>query len=258
MDVEAAVHESAVVAPRARLGAGVRVGPFVTIEDDVEVGAGTVLLPGTVLLAGSRIGAGCRLGPHAVVGGLPMDKGFRGEPSFAVLEDEVELREFATVHRATGEGAETRVGAGTLVMTSAHVSHNVRVGREVVLTTAVQLGGHVEVGDYAVLGSTALVHQHARIGAYAMFGAGSATNRDVLPFSLARGNLARHYRLNRVGLERRGIVGERYRVLERALRAVRRRDDAGLAELAERSADARVLRDFVAASGRGVARFVTG
>lgn len=247
----------AAVDPTAKLGANVAIGPFVTIEADVEVGEGSRLLPGTVLLAGSRVGRGCTLGPYAVVGAEPMDTGFHGERSLAVLEDEVTLRDFATVHRATGEGHETRVGAGTLVMSYAHVSHNVSVGERCVITTAVQLGGHAQVGHHAVLGSGALVHQFVRIGPYAMFGAGSATNQDVLPFSMARGNPARHYRLNAVGLKRNGFSGERYGDLERAMRYLRRRDHAALAELAATNGDAKELLDFVAASRRGVLRFVT-
>ncbi len=47
-------------------------------------------------------------------------------------------------------------------------------------------------------------------------------------------------------------------VTETLHRKVARARDESYAELAERSADARVLRDFVATSGRGVARFVTG
>lgn len=254
----AALHPSAAVHPDAHLAADVTVGPFVVVEADVTVGAGTVLLPGTVLHSGSRVGSGCRLGPYATVGGTPMDVKFRGERSFAVLEDGVELREFASVHRATGEGAATTVGRGTLVMSYAHVSHNVRVGQGCVLTTSVQLGGHCEVGDFAVLGANALLHQFCRVGPYAMLGAASAANQDVLPYAMARGNPARHYRLNRVGLDRHGITGDRYRALERALRAVRRRDRAALDELAERSEEARAVRDFLDGSPRGVARFVTG
>lgn len=252
------IHPSAVVATGARLAGDVRVGPQAVIEDDVEIGPGSVLLPGTVLMAGSRIGARCALGPYAVVGGLPMDHAFRGERSFAIVEDDVEIRDFATVHRATGEDRATRVGAGSVVMSYAHLSHNVRVGRGVVLTTTTQLGGHVEVGDHATLGAGVMVHQFVRIGAHAMVGATSGANRDLLPFTLARGNLARHYRLNRVGLTRHGIDGERYAALERGLRALRRRDEATLAELAEASPDVARLRSFRDESRRGVARFVGG
>jgi UDP-N-acetylglucosamine acyltransferase len=166
------------------------------------------------------------------------------------------LRDFATVHRATGEGAETRVGAGTLVMSYAHISHNVRVGNACVLTANVQLGGYCEVGDGAVLGAAAMLHQFCRVGAGAMFGAGSGANRDVLPYSLARGNPARHYRLNRVGLARRGVTGERYRALERAIRAFRRRDWALLAALADESEDVRAMLHFKETSRRGLCGFV--
>ena len=254
----ATIHPSAHLHPEARLAPDVRVGPGVVVEADVEVGAGTELLAGTVLHDGSRIGQRCRLGPYAVVGGLPMDSHFAGERTLAVIEDDVTVREFVTVHRATGEGTRTTVGAGTLLMSYVHVSHNTSVGRACVLTTAVQLGGHSEIGDHAVLGSNALIHQFCRVGEYAMVGGASAGNMDVLPFTMARGNPARHYRLNRVGLGRNGIDGERYRALEQAVRALRRRDRARLLELAEGSADVRRLLEFADASRRGVARFAGG
>lgn len=254
----AEVHASAVVDPSAMLSDGVRVGPHVVIEAGVEVGAGSTLLAGTVLRRGSRLGPRCRLGPYATVGGPPMDRDYQGEDSVCVLEEEVELREFASVHRATGPGAVTRVGAGTLVMPGAHVSHNVQVGRGVVLTNAVQLGGFARVDDEAVVGGGVLVHQYTRIGTLAMVGGGSHVNRDVLPYALARGSMVRHYRLNRVGLHRHGIDGERYAALQRALRAVRNRDEARLASLAASWPDVAHLRDFRAESPRGVARFAGG
>lgn len=251
------VAAGAVVAPGARLGTGVEVHAGAIVEDDVEVGAGTQLLAGTILHSGSRVGANCRLGPYAVVGGLPMDAAFQGEPSLAVLEDGVVLREFTSVHRATGAGNETRIGAGSLIMSGAHVSHNARVGKQVVLTTAVQLGGHVEVGDHAVIGAGSMMHQFGRVGAYAMFGAASAANRDVLPFSMARGNPAVHYRLNRVGLQRHGLTGQRYQLIERGLRLLRQKKLDELAHLAQASDDLRLLLEFVGTSRRGISHFVT-
>jgi len=251
------IHPNATVHPQARLEADVVAGPGVVIEADVEVGAGTHLLPGAVLMSGTRVGRRCRVGPYAIIGAAPMDTHFRGEPSLAVLDDDVTVREFATVHRATGEGEVTRVGNGSFVMSAAHVSHNTVLGRGCVLTTNVQLGGHAHVGEYAVLGAMAILHQHCRVGAYAMFGAGSAANLDVLPYAMARGNPARHYRVNRVGLQRHGIDGERYRAIEGALRALRRRDRETLEALARDSEDALALLEFVDGSKRGVLRFVT-
>ena len=247
--------EHARVADGARLAADVVVGFGVVIEDDVEVGVGTVLEPGTILKAGTRIGARCRVGPYAVIGGAPMDRNFHGEPSFAVLGDEVVVREFATIHRATGEGEATRVGDGTLVMCYVHIGHNGHVGRECVLTNNVQLGGHATIGERAVLGGGTLVHQFARVGAYAMVGGSSAVANDVLPYALAQGSPARHYRTNRVGLQRRGFDDDARRRLETALRHLRRKDDEAFAALADQHDDVAAIRAFIASSQRGVARF---
>ena len=258
MTLGVSVDPSAVVSPGAHLADDVEVGPFVVIEDDVVVGSGSRILAGSVLHSGSRLGSGCSVGPYAIVGGEPMDSSFTGEPSLTVLADRVVLREFTTVHRATGEGKQTTVGEGTLVMTYAHVSHNVQVGSGCVLTTSVHLGGHCQIGDRVTIGSSAILHQYCRIGSYAMFGAGSAGNQDFLPFVMARGNPAKHFRLNRVGLLRNGMDGERYRQLERAVRALRRKDRTAFEELAGSSEEVRLMADFIAGSKRGVARFQKG
>src|SRR5690606_15027938 len=97
-----------------QLADDVVVGHGVVVERGVTVGSGSRLGAGTVLHAGTVIGDRCRIGPYAVIGGEPMDKSFEGEPSLAVIGDDVEIREFATVHRATGEGNRTTVGRGTL------------------------------------------------------------------------------------------------------------------------------------------------
>ena len=252
----AVVHPHAHVSDGARLAAGVRVGPGVLIEEDVEVGEDTDLLPGTVLHSGSRVGARCRLGPYAVIGGTPMDRTFRGEPSLAVLEDEVVVREFATVHRATGDGRATRVGAGTLLMCYVHLGHNAIVGGRCVLTNAVQLGGHVEVGERAVLGGGAMVHQFARVGAYAMVGGKSAVGKDVLPYAMAEGSPVRHLRANRVGLERAGFDEDACRRIGDALRHLRRKEADAFAALAAAHQDVARMQAFIQASERGVARFM--
>lgn len=251
------VHPSAVVHPGAELADGARVGPFAVVERGVAIGDGAEIRPGSVLHTGTRIGAGARVGPYAVLGGAPMDARYRGEPTGVDIGDGADLREHVTVHRATGEGECTRVGAGALLMVGVHVSHNAVVGERAILTNLVQLGGHVRVGDDAVLGAGAFVHQWVRIGRGAMAGAVSGFNQDVLPFAMARGNPARHYRLNGVGLRRHGVAGERYRALEAALRAVRRRDREALDALAACWPEVAEIRDFLASSRRGVLRFVT-
>ena len=184
-------------------------GVGVVIEADVEVGEGTEVLPGTVLHAGARLGARCRVGPYAVVAGLPMDHHFHGEPTLAVVEDEVIIREFVTVHRATGEGAETRIGTGSLVMSYVHVSHNTRIDHHAIMTAGAQLGGHGHIGHHAVVGGGALLHQFCRVGEHAFIGGYSVITKDALPYCRTVGSRpARVYGLNLIGLKRRGFREE--------------------------------------------------
>jgi UDP-N-acetylglucosamine acyltransferase len=250
------IHPTAVIHPTAKLAENVVIHPFVVIEAGVTVGAGTELKAGTVLQTGTKVGENCKLGPYTVLGGTPMDSRFKGEESFVVIEDGVDLREFVSIHRATGEGAETRIGEGTLVMSSVHISHNVQIGKECTLTTAVQVGGHCQLGNYVVIGAASLMHQFCRIGDYAMFGAGSGINQDILPFSMARGAPASHYKLNKIGLERRGITGERYKLLEKAIRAFRRKEWEVLDELAAQSEDVKLMLEFKNSSKRGLCSFI--
>lgn len=246
---------TAIVDSEARIAPDVEIGPGVVVEADVEVGEGSRLLAGTVLRSGTTIGRRCVIGPYAVIGGEPMDTAFKGEPSRVQIADDVTIREFATVHRATGEGEITRIGARTLVMSYVHVSHNSAVGHDCVLTSAVQLGGHSLIEEHAVIGAASVMHQFCRVGRYAMFGAASALSQDVLPFAMARGNPARHLRLNRVGLQRAGFGKDRYQLIEQAVRSVRRRDFSAVEQLAEQSQDVAHLLAFIAASKRGYARF---
>lgn len=252
MSLPATAH----VASDASLAPDVQVGPNVVVEPGVEVGPGTVLEAGAVLRTGTRVGARCRIGPYAVLGGDPMDRNFRGEETSVVIEEGVTIREFATVHRATGAGGETRIGAGALLMCYVHVGHNGSVGPGCVLTNGVQLGGHAVVGERAVLGAAAMVHQFARVGAFAMVGGGSTVSNDVLPYALAQGNPARHFRVNRVGLERNGFSADRMRTIGDALRHLRRKERDAFERLADGDDDVAAMRSFLASSSRGVARFV--
>jgi UDP-N-acetylglucosamine acyltransferase len=87
-------------------------------------------------------------------------------------------------------------------------------------------------------------------------GGASAVNRDVLPFAMAQGSPVRHLRANRVGLERHGYDADRRRIVDDALRLLRKREEAAFEALASRHEDVAVMRDFVASSERGVAKFV--
>ncbi|HKH20765.1 MAG TPA: acyl-ACP--UDP-N-acetylglucosamine O-acyltransferase [Gammaproteobacteria bacterium] len=248
------VHDTAYIAAGARLEEGVCVGPYAVIEDDVEIGAGTVIGAHAVIHSFVHMGRGNRISPHVVLGGEPQDVSFKGLNTRVEIGDNNVFREYVTIHRATKTDRPTALGSNCYLMAHAHVAHDCQVGDCVTLTNCATLAGHVQIGEQATLGGFVPVHQFVRIGAYAMVGGGTRIRKDVLPYSLAAGDPARHYRLNIVGLRRVSIVGERFRALEAAFRALRRgRSLDGLAQTAEIA----LLRAWLAApSKRGLSGFV--
>ncbi|MDX2085262.1 MAG: acyl-ACP--UDP-N-acetylglucosamine O-acyltransferase [Candidatus Melainabacteria bacterium] len=199
------IHPTAMIDPDAILADDITVGPYAIIGPQVVVGAGTTIQAHAVLESHVRVGENCLISSGAIIGGLPQDHRFQGEPSHVWVGNHVQVREFVTIHRATGENAVTRVGDHCLLMAYSHVGHNCQVGQHVVMANCSQLGGHVEIGDYAVLGGTAVVHQFCRIGRMAMLGGFSGTRQDIPPFMLADGMPATVKRLNVIALRRREV-----------------------------------------------------
>jgi UDP-N-acetylglucosamine acyltransferase len=201
-----------------------------------------------------RLGARNRVDAHAILGGAPQDLSFRDGDTRVEIGDDNVLREGVTVHRSTRPGAPTRIGSHCFLMAYAHVAHDCRLGDRVILANNVCLGGHVEIGDHCTLGGGAGVHQFVRIGPHSMVAAHALVRKDVLPYALAGGEPVRHYRLNSVGLRRRGITGERYAALEAAFRALRAGEPLGAGP---GSPEIEVLRAWLAApSKRGLLGFV--
>jgi|SRR5579859_5538833 len=212
----ATVHPTAIVGPDVLLDEGASIGPYCVIEGRVRIGAGTRILSHSILGGITYIGANCRIGPHAVVGIDPQHMAYKGGETYLVVGDNVTVREFATLHRATKPELEnaTRVGRGCLIMVGAHVAHDCRLGENVTLANAVQLAGHVTVGDRAFIGGGSVVHQFCRVGRLAMIGGGEALSKDVLPFgAVFRGG---HKGYNAVGCRRANLPPQTTRAIRAA------------------------------------------
>jgi len=243
------ISELAVISPDARLGRNVTVAPFALIEAGVTIGHDCEIGPQVVLRAGTVIGSGCVLGTGVVIGDPPMDAAFKGEASGVRIGDNNDLREYVTIHRATGRNRNTVIGKGNLIMPYTHIAHNCRIGNSVTITNACQLAGYVEIDDGAVLGGMTGIHQFVRIGAYAMAGACSYLSKDLPPFMLGAGNPFRVRGVNRVGLRRAGFTGRQIDRLREIHRLVYRSNlnlTAALARIRKRFPDSPHARQFIA------------
>ncbi len=211
------IHPSAIVSSKARLGAGVTVGPFCIVGDHVTLGEGVVLKSHVVVDGHTTLGAGTAVFPFAVLGGAPQDLKYAGEPSELLIGCNNVIREHVTMNPGTaGGGLKTVVGDNGLYMVGVHVAHDCRVGNHVIMANNATLAGHVHVGDYAVLGGLSAVHQFVRIGAHAIIGGMSGVENDVIPFGRVKGERAHLAGLNLTGLERRGFSKAQIKILQRA------------------------------------------
>jgi UDP-N-acetylglucosamine acyltransferase len=232
------VHPTAIVEDGARLGAGVKIGPYALIGKDAVLGDGVEVISHAVVTGRTTIGARTRIYPFASVGHQPQDLKYAGEPSTLRIGADCTIREHATINPGTsGGGMETVVGDRCLVMIGSHIGHDCHVGNNVVLSNNVGLAGHCTVDDYAILSGHAGTVQFVHVGAHAFVGGMTKVEKDVIPYGMVNGNPGVLSGINLVGLKRRGFDREAIHQLRAAYRMI----FASEGTLAERVADASEL-----------------
>ena len=215
-----AIHSTAVIDPGAELASNVEVGAYAVIENHVQVAEGCKIGAFAVLHEYTSLGPDCTVDSGAVLGGLPQDAKFKGERSYLRVGAGNQIREFATLHRASGEENSTTIGDRCMIMAYAHVGHNCEVGNEVLLANSVALSGHCFLEDFVIVGGLAAIHQFTTIGTMAMVGGLSRIVRDCPPFMIIEGNPAKPRSVNVRGLTRRGVEEPARDALRRAFREI--------------------------------------
>jgi UDP-N-acetylglucosamine acyltransferase len=257
----AQVHPTALVHAGAQLGAGVQVGAYAIIGEHVVVGEGTWIGPHAVIEGHTRLGRENRVYQFASIGAPPQDKKYAGEPTRVEIGDRNTFRESVTVNRGTpGGGGVTRIGDDNWLMGNVHIAHDCQVGSRTIMANNSGLAGHVEVGDWVILGGASSAHQFVRIGAHSFTSMGTYLARDLPPYVMAAGNMAKPFGINSEGLRRRGIsadaivrIKQAYRTLYRAGLSFEEAKRA-LASQSEECPEVRALLEFLERSTRGIVR----
>jgi UDP-3-O-[3-hydroxymyristoyl] glucosamine N-acyltransferase len=176
--IASGIHPTAIVAPLARIAAGVSVGPYAVIGEDVHVGEGTQIGPHSVIAAGCWIGTYCRIHPRVTLyagarigdrveihaGAVIGADGFgyaRGEgrywkfPQIGIVEiaDDVEIGANTTIDR--GSLGDTRIGEGVKLDNLVHVGHNCQIGAHTVIAALTGISGSCVFGKNVTVGGQA-------------------------------------------------------------------------------------------------------
>jgi len=254
------VHPTAIIHPQAHIGADCEIGPYCVIGENVMLGAGCHLHSHVVIDGHTMLGQGNEIFPFACIGLKTQDLKWKGGVTRTRIGDHNTLREYVTVHSATGEGETTVVGSDNHILAYCHIAHNTTLGNGIIMSNVATLAGHVVVEDHAVIGGLAAVHQFCRIGKMAIIGGCSKVVQDVPPYMLADGNPAETRTVNKVGMERHGVSEEAQSAVRQAFKLLFRegltisnaltRIEAELPSLPE----IQHLIQFVRTSERGISK----
>lgn len=197
------IHPTAIVAPDVKLGRRPSIGPYVVIEEGVEIGDDCVLKSFVVVYRQAKIGhrflahshsvvrEGVRIGNDVilqngvVVGGDGYGFAKQADGSYykivqagtAVIEDNVEVQANACVDRA-GVG-ETRIRRGAKIDNLVQVGHGSDVGENSLLCGQAGLAGSSKIGRNVVLAGQVGVAGHLTIGDNVIATAQSGIPNDV-------------------------------------------------------------------------------
>ncbi len=210
------IHPTAVIASSAKLAPGAAVGPYVVIEEDVQIGAGTEIGAFCFVGRGARIGEGCRLYPRvtlyagarlanrvilhsgAVIGsdGFGYVTGGGKHWKFpqvgeVEIQDDVEIGANTTIDR--GSLDRTQIGSGTKLDNLVHIAHNVSIGENTVIAAQTGISGSSVIGKNVAFGGQVGVADHCEIEDGAVVGAqaGIPSGKTVRSAQIVWGTPAR-------------------------------------------------------------------
>lgn len=216
------IHPSSVIDKEVQIGENVTIGPFCHVRGRTRIGDGTVL-ESHVTIGNEwgivEIGKNNRIGTGAALGGPPQDLSYKGEATKLIIGDNNNIREFATINCGTAKGGGvTQIGNNCMIMAYVHVAHDCLLGDNCVIANSCQLAGHVVFEDHVKVGGMCGFTQFTRIGKHAFIAGGATVNKDILPFTIAKGNFAVMRAPNSIGLERAGHPKDQIEMINRAVR----------------------------------------
>jgi UDP-N-acetylglucosamine acyltransferase len=256
-----AIHPTAVVEPGAVVDPSCEIGAFAVVGANVVLGPANVLSAHAIVKGHTRLGAGNRVFPHAVIGEIPQDLKYGGEPTRLEIGDRNTFRECVTINLGTVQGGGvTTIANGCLFMAYSHVGHDCKIGDGAIIANSVALAGHVVLEEHVPFSVLAASHQFCRVGRLAFVSGLTGVTMDVAPYCMVSGARAELGGLNTVGMQRAGMTEEQIGRVKQAYKILFR-SNLGLAEAlaqieGELGAHPEIahLVSFVRASQRGITR----
>lgn len=217
------IHETAIVDASAKLADSVSIGPYSIIGPDVEIGEGCEIASHVVIKGPTKIGKNNRIFQFASVGEEPQDKKFHGEVATLEIGDNNLIRENVTINRGTGQGGGiTKLGNNNWIMAYVHIAHDCIIGNDNIFANNASLAGHVIIDDYVILGGFTLISQFNYMASHSFSAMGSVISRNVPPYVLVSGHMAKPVGINVEGLKRKQFTEQQIKNIRQAYKLMYR------------------------------------
>lgn len=246
------IHPTAIIDPSAELADDVEVGAYSVIGKKVRIDSGNKIASHVVINGPSIIGKDNTFFQFGSIGEAPQDKKYQGEDTTLEIGERNVIREFTTLNRGTAQDrGATTLGNDNLVMAYVHIAHDCVLADDIILANNVALAGHVNIHSHAILGGFSLIHQFCTIGSYCFTAMNSVISKDIPPFVMVSGHMAKPHGLNIEGLKRHGYSAQAIKSIRAAYKALYRSnltlDDARteINELASNCDDLSLMIDFL-------------
>lgn len=176
------------------------IGQNVVLGKGVVIGEGARILHNVVIQDEVAIGARSIIKSCAVVGedGFGFERDVDGKSvrlphlGRVIIEDDVEIGSLTTVCRGTL--GDTWVRRGAKIDDHVHIAHNVEVGEDAFVIACAEISGGVRIGAQAWVAPNASVLNQLKIGEKAIVGLGAVVVKNVDERSIVAGNPAKHIR----------------------------------------------------------------
>lgn len=177
----------AYVAPSAKIGQNVYIGPFAYIGENAVIGDSSLIYPHSYVGDNVKMGHNCILYPNATIyhecivgneciihsgavigadgfGFAPTANGYEKIPQIgiAILEDKVEVGANTCIDRAT-MGA-TIIRTGVKLDNLIQVAHNDEIGAHTVIAAQAGIAGSTKVGEWCMIGGQVGLAGHIKVG----------------------------------------------------------------------------------------------
>lgn len=217
------IHPTAIIDPSAELADDIEIGPYSVIGRKVKIDTGNKIASHVVINGPSIIGKDNTFYQFGSIGEAPQDKKYQGEDTTLEIGDRNVIRESTTLNRGTVQDrGATTLGDDNLIMAYVHIAHDCVLGNNIILANNASLAGHVYIHDHAILGGFSLVHQFCTIGSHVFTAMNSVISKDIPPYIMVSGHMAKPRGLNIEGLKRLGFSADIIKSIRHAYKALYR------------------------------------